>query len=221
MLLSMLLTTVAMTQEVKGDNTASSATLSPQQAATGWKIKTFATPDVGIAGVVQDLDEPFFLAFGGSAGVKASQPGGWFLGALRVHADWTIGREKRGHQVRAGVFGGLHHEWWGLEIGIDGWRNRYELEDFSLPGSFGFDVPLQVAGGPRQFHAVAGIAVAGVANPERRVDWDTAEIWGFGHEFKRWVGIQTRFKQVALGVVYFQRQMSGQLVQGFTVSAIQ
>ena len=138
-----------------------------------------------------------------------------------MHADWIIGTDKRGHQIRAGAFGGLHHEWWGLELGVDGWRNRYELEDFSLPASFGFDVPLQLAGGPRQFHAVVGIAPAFVVNPERRVDWDEAEIFGRGHEFKRWIGVQTRFKHIVLGLIYYQRQMSGEIVQGFTLSATQ
>ncbi len=198
-----------------------SATVEPEPVPREWVVKTFAAPDVGVAGVVQDLDEPFFLAFGGSAGIKATQEGGWFFGAMRVHADWIIGADKRGHQARAGLFGGLHHEWWGLELGVDGWRNRYELEDFSLPPSFGLDVPLQLAGGPRQLHAVVGVAPALAVNPDRRVDWEQAEILGFGHEFKRWIGLQTRIKHVVLGVVYYQRQVAGEVVQGFTVSATQ
>jgi hypothetical protein len=215
-----LLLTAALAQDA-GLNVPNTETVATAPVTKEWVAKSFASPDVGVAGVVQDLNEPFFLAFGGSAGVQSTQQGGWFFGAFRVHADWIIGTDKRGHQIRAGVFGGLHHEWWGVELGLDGWRNRYELEDFSLPATFGLDVPLQVAGGPRQLHGVAGIAVAAVVNPDRRVDWDTAEIWGFGHEFKRWIGVQTRLKQVVLGLVYYQRQMAGELVQGFTISATQ
>lgn len=213
-----LLLTAALAQDTPVDSTA---TLEPLAPPAEWVTKTFAAPDVGVAGVVQDLDEPFFLAFGGSAGIKATQEGGWFFGAVRVHADWIIGADKRGHQIRAGVFGGLHHEWWGLELGLDGWRNRYELEDFILPASFGMDLPLQLAGGPRQLHAVVGIAPAFVVNPDRRVDWDQAEIFGRGHELKRWIGLQTRFKHIVLGAVYYQRQVAGEVVQGFTVSATQ
>lgn len=213
-----LLLTAALAQDA-GLDVPAAESVAP--APKAWAAKTFASPDVGVAGVVQDLDEPFFLAFGGSAGIKATQEGGLFFGALRVHADWTIGADKRGHQVRAGLFGGLHTEWWGLELGVDGWRNRYDFEDFHLPATSGFDVPLQLAGGPRQLHAVGGLAVAAVANPDRRVDWDTAEILGFGHEFKRWIGVQTRFKHMVLGVVYYQRQVAGEVVQGFTLSATQ
>ncbi len=214
-----LLLTAALAQDTT--DVPSAATVEPAPEPAEWVARTFAAPDVGVAGVVQDLDEPFFLAFGGSAGIKLTQQGGWFFGAVRVHADWIIGTDKRGHQVRVGLFGGLHHEWWGLELGVDGWRNRYALEDFILPASFGMDLPLQLAGGPRQLHAVVGIAPALVVLDERRVDWDQAEILGFGHEFKRWIGLQTRIKHVVLGLVYYQRQVHGELVQGFTVSATQ
>ena len=216
----LLLTAAALAQDAEVE-VPSLESAEPAALPKEWEVKSFVSPDVGIAGATNENEEPFSLAFGGSFGVKALQHNGLFFGLARLHADWTIGVDKRGHQVKLGIFGGLHTQWWGLEIGLDGWRNRYDLEDFSLAPTFGLDVPLQVAGGPRQAHVVAGVAVAAVTNPLRQVDWNQAQILGFGHEFKRWIGIQTRVKGIVLGLVYFQRQVQGELVQGFTVSATQ
>ncbi len=139
-------------------------------------------------------------------------------GRSRVEGMWLQAADGTGRDVRAGTFIGWRNAAGGFEIGLDLIQNRYDLRDLKLHDSMGLEVPVRVFLGPEFVHGIVGISPALLQHAERRVDWSQAQLpVGFGHEFGWQVGVGSQIRKTRVAVVYSQRQVSGDVIEGLNV----
>jgi hypothetical protein len=118
-----------------------------------------------------------------------------------------------GLETRAGSFLGYRRFLWGVEIGVDVFRNNFSGEEVSLVDSLGVEVPLSLKLGPKLIQAVATVAPAYLEDPERRVSW-SGEEWGVGHEFRWSLGVEIGLPIVGVSLAYQEKRVAGGTVQG-------
>ena len=132
-------------------------------------------------------------------------------GKTRARASLLLGG---GYDFRLGTFAGPVSEYWSVLGGVDPFYNAA----FTLPPSFGIDVPVVATVGPQNAYLLGGVTTAWLADPTRRVDWDRRNEIGFGHEFGWQLGAMVTNGRFHLGLSYSRRIVSTGVVQGFGAS---
>jgi hypothetical protein len=113
-----------------------------------------------------------------------------------------------GAETRVGSFLGYRRLLFGVELGIDVFRNDYIGREVALVESFGVDVPLSLKVGPKLVQGVASIAPAFFMDPERKVDWSTSSFPGFGDEFEWSLGVEIGLPIVGISLTYKERMVA-------------
>ena len=151
----------------------------------GFGITTYG---VGVGGLFHDLD------------------GGLLTAQARAEGGFWSGGDGLGFEVKMGPMWTPRLKWWGAKIGIDPFYNQFNSTTFVLPATFGVEFPVDVILGPRGAHLIAGLTPAWVANPVRRVNWDTYDnLIEAGHESEWRLGFGLTLGRFSVTMVYSQR----------------
>ncbi len=189
----------------------------------GWEHSWWIAPTAGVDIVGTDSGSAAVASMGATAGIdylyKDSSPPDWG-GTSRTSFIYQIGsNDTTGTDVRAGTFFGPHWKHFDIEAGPDLFWNRLSVEGFTLEPTFGVDAPVTATYHHSGFNAHAGFAPTWVSNPDRRVDWSTVQVPGFGHEFAYFAGLGASLDGFVVSVDYLYRITAAGTQQGFTVSA--
>ncbi len=197
------------------------------EGETPWGCTRSISPSVGLSAIGElrnaASDDPVEVVFnlGGSFSIMNWQRDGYLSTKVIVHGKYQMQRGG-GSAYDAGLAGfiGARTKWGGgVAIGLEVWRNMYNLTYNKLPATTGFDIPIFFELGPEFFHLVGGFAPSIVMNPLRKVDWDN-DYWvrGFGHELAWWAGVETQIRLFTLAIAYQRHWMAdGVMDHGVTL----
>lgn len=143
---------------------------------------------LGVGGLLHDLDKDLWS------------------GQARVAGSVWTGAGGYGFEVKAGPMWTPRLKWFGARVGLDPFWNQFESPVFVLPATFGVDLPVDLILGPRKAYVLAGVTPAWVANPARRVDWETADgLVPIGHEAEWRLGIGLTLGRFTVALTFSQR----------------
>jgi hypothetical protein len=182
--------------------------LSPTaEASEGWKNRPYFNlgGGSGFAQIQSGDSQEWALLLGSEGGFRYSQRDGSLSGRTRVAGKGMGVLGGWGTETRLGTFLGLRRMLFGLEIGVDVFRNDYLGKEIALVDSLGVDVPLSLKIGPKLLQAVATIAPAFAMDPERKVDWSKTSGLGFGDEFEWSIGVELGLPIVGVSLTYKER----------------
>lgn len=174
--------------------------------ADRWYVEPLLYPEAGFQSITSE---------GGNLGISKLGLGigalfhdldeGILSGQVRGAGSVLSGGGGLGFDARLGAFWAPRLEWGGGRLGVDVFYNTFTQSVFAIPGTLGAEVPIDVILGPRNAFVVLGITPAMVANPERRVNWDEAGVFGFGHEFEWRIGGGLTLGRYGVRIVFSQR----------------
>jgi len=184
-------------------------------AADGWKNRPYLNlgGGSGLAKYTQGSGSEWGALVGSEAGFRYRQRDGSLEGKTRVSGQAALGIGAMGLETRVGSFLGYRRFLWGVEIGVDVFRNNFSGQAVSIVDSLGAELPVSLKIGPNLIQGVATVAPAYLSDPERRVAW-TGEEWGIGHEFRWSVGLEIGLPIVGVSIAYEEKVVAGGTVQG-------
>ena len=153
-----------------------------------WNKKPYWNPVVGGYAFNYEGQALYGLNLGAEVGLRYKQRGKppKLVGRTRALGVYTLGTDVGGYEVRLGSFMGPWLGVFGVETGPDFIYNQYTYQGFDIGDSLGVYVPLPQA--RMSFKVVqfnAGLGPVWYFDESRvPVDWDDADGFGFGHEFR-------------------------------------
>lgn len=187
-----------------------------------WETDYFLQPQGGVNIHSQNGESSTVATVGGQAGIEyayvnAGTP--QWRGRTRLGAAFQATDGGAGNDLRLGSFMGPHWKTWGLESGVDVFRNQWTYGATELPVSFGAEVPVVARLHVKQLSGHAGVSSSWLQDETRRVDWSQQKVPGFGHEFAYLAGIGGTIAGVGLGANAEYRVTAGGPVSTFTLNA--
>lgn len=187
-----------------------------------WILQPWYEPVGGLEIITGDGGESAAGSLGFAAGVDYRYRRTPFQGTSRAEAvgllDLASDTTGWGTDVRVGTFAGPQYDYFGAELGLDGFHNQYTSGGVELEPTFGVDVPLRLTARYEDVEAFVGAATALVSNPERRVDWDTVGSIGIGHEFEWFAGLGGTLFGFSGSIQYTHRVLADGVSRGVTGS---
>ena len=188
---SLLLLMAAASAAPAAPVSKSAAATTPQTPA--WETKLFAQPVVGGTVFSSGGSTTTAVSLGAEAGLRYWQTRRktprW-RGVARVAGAYVLSSgDSSGMDVRVGNFIGPAWKSVGLSTGPDLFWNRYQYGSIELDPTLGLAWPLTATAWTQAFDVWAGVEPAWLSNADRRVDWSTQDVPGFGHEFTYRAGL--------------------------------
>ncbi|MBK7758367.1 MAG: hypothetical protein IPO67_11080 [Deltaproteobacteria bacterium] len=156
---------------------------------------------------------------GAMVGVRYEDQQSPLVGRTRVAASALLGGGL-GVDARLGSFLGPAGKYWSVQAGPDFFYNRYVEGNLSfLPPSPGMDMVVRATLGPEQVYVLGGVSPAILLSPDRRVNWERTDRFGFGHEFEWYVGGVIDTDVFSFALTWRERTISTGVIQSvsFTV----
>ncbi len=180
------------------------------QAGEGWKNRPYLNlgGGSGFAQIQSGDSEEWALLLGSEGGFRYSQREGSLEGRTRVAGKGIGVLGGWGSETRVGTFLGIRRMLFGLELGVDVFRNNYVGKEIALVDSLGVDVPISLKVGPKLVQGVATVSPAFAMDPERRVDWSTTSVMGLGDEFEWSLGVEVGLPIVGISLTYKERTVA-------------
>jgi hypothetical protein len=156
-----------------------------------WAVSPYVDPVGGISLWGGSGNRSLLFNLGAEGGISYTDRQTLLAGKTRARGSVVLASGLAGHDVRMGTFLGPVSDSWGVEF------------------------PIVATLGPPQLTFLAGVSTSWLANPARRVNWDQAAGFGFGHEFSWRLGLMINAGPVHFGVSYSRRQTAIGPQQGF------
>jgi hypothetical protein len=181
------------------------------QAGEGWKNRPYLNlgGGSGFAQIQSEDSQEWALLLGSEGGFRYSQREGSLAGRTRVAGKGIGVLGGWGSETRIGTFLGVRRMLFGVELGVDVFRNDYVGKEIAFVDSLGVDVPFSLKVGPKLIQGVATVAPAFAMDPERKVDWSTTSALGFGDEFEWSLGVEVGLPIVGISLTYKERTLAG------------
>lgn len=186
---------------------------SPAPQVPAWETKLYAQPLVGGSAFSSGGTVTTAVSLGAEAGLRYWQTRRktprW-RGVARIAGNYVLASgDSSGMEARLGNFIGPAWKSVGLQTGPDLFWNQYQYGAIELDPTVGLAWPLTATAWTQAFDVWAGVEPAWLSNPDRRVDWSTQDVPGFGHEFTYRGGLGLDFGKVGLSLGYSYRITAG------------
>ncbi len=165
--------------------------------AGGWSPRPYVKPHLDLLLYDDGSGTQALAMLGLEGGVRYAQQGEQiptWAGRTRVAGYYGVGLPGvHAWDYRLGSFMGPVFKVLSIESGLDLFRNELTVDGEGLVPSTGIDVPLLATLDFKVPSLWAGIGTAYLFDPDRRVDWQETDDFGFGHEFQYLFGAGLRF----------------------------
>lgn len=180
-----------------------------------WAVSPYVDPVGGISLWGGSGNRSLLFNLGAEGGISYTDRQTLLAGKTRARGSVVLASGLAGHDVRMGTFLGPVSDSWGVLGGVDVFHDAVTTTRVRLQPSWGVEFPIVATLGPPQLTFLAGVSTSWLANPARRVNWDQAAGFGFGHEFSWRLGLMINAGPVHFGVSYSRRQTAIGPQQGF------
>jgi len=185
-----------------------------------WGCKRGIAPSGGI-GALFGQDKAPFLHAGGSVSMFRWQRDGLLsakvIASGRFLRDFPRQGDGNGYEISLAGYGGVRTTMFGLGIGLEIWRSRYDIASLVLEPTTGLNFPIFLEVGFEFLHLIGGFTPSYVFNPSRRVDWDLHPLRGFSHALSWYAGFETTVRLFSLALAYEQRNINtGDMIHSVT-----
>ncbi len=185
------------------------ASLTALAAPKSWQVDPYVLPRVGGFVFTDGNRTVSGASLGAEAGLRYNQlnrPLPRWRGVARVAGDYVLTTsDASGMEARVGNLLGPFWKHVGAQTGPDLFWNQYTLGSQTLDPTLGLAWPVIGRAWNKSLSAYGGVEPAWLSNADRRVDWSSEPVPGFGHEFTWLGGVGFTVGDLGLSVGYRYR----------------